>query len=107
MAREKPIKAGQTKNRSLNFIFFISTLLTLGRRPTVACMKFLPSLQPTPNSNIQDELPLSCCVGTYFPEAFGIAACVPVMRETGVTSGLGTISEEAGVYTEVVTELGG
>ena len=79
------------------------------RRAAVASLKFPPSLQPVLNSNLRYELPLPCCEGIYFPEAFGNAACVAVGREAVVTSRSRTVSDEEVaivVDTEVAAGLG-
>jgi hypothetical protein len=110
MESERPIKAGQTRNTMPNLIFSLSRFQVLLRTavcPTVASLKFLPSLQPVPNSNLPNELPLSRCGGIYFPEAFGgAAACVSIGRTTVVTSGFRTGSDEEADL-EVAAGLGG
>lgn len=97
---ERPIKAGQTTNTSLNFIFSMSRFhVTVMACPAGGTR---PSLQPIPNSNLPDTLPLSGCDARNLPEAAGIAVCDSTARVAGVTSGVPDEARDE----EVATGLG-
>lgn len=94
--RERPIKAGQTTNTSLNFIFSMSRFHGTRRAVVRSADGTRPGLQPIPNSNLPEAPPLSGRDGGNLPGAVGIGVCDSTARVAGVTSGVPTISDEWG-----------